>query len=263
MGAVCIAACACLAQAQTDSLQFTSVVRRDVETAFHDAVRVVSAPGRWRSGDWAWVGAALAATGGGAIADDELRALMQRNSTSAADRWANTAVVYGDGWFAAGVTAGLYGTGFVIRNQWLRETAVLVGTAVIVSSLVTRIIKPVAGRARPYVGDGNATFHMMTLQDDHNSFPSGHTVAAFSISSVLAARIDNPLATVGLYGMACLTALSRVYTDQHWFSDIVFGGIFASAIGRSLVAGHESGGDSPQSFHIVPAPDRVTLVYSF
>ena len=263
LGVIAFLASACLAAAQTDSSQFTSLVLRDVESAFHDAVHVVSAPGRWSSGDWAWVGVTAAATGGGAFADNGLRAMMQRNVSGTADRWANGAVVYGDGWFAVGITAGLYGTGFVIRNQWLRETAVLVGTAVIVSSLATRILKPVIGRGRPYVEGGNGTFHMMTLNDDYNSFPSGHTVVAFSISSVLAARIDHPLATVGLYGMACLTALSRVYTDQHWFSDIVFGGIFASAIGRSLVAGHEAGDRDAQSFHIIPSPDRVTLVYLF
>jgi membrane-associated phospholipid phosphatase len=196
--------------------------------------------------------------------DADMRTLMQRQrNAGAADRLSELGKTYGDGWFAVGLTAGLYGTGLVIRDPWLRETAVLAGTAIIVSTVVTRIIKPVVGRARPYVDAGNGAFHMFTLEDAYNSFPSGHTVAAFSLSAVLAARIDHPLATIGLYGLACLTALSRVYTDEHWFSDVVFGGIFASAVGRSLVVWFEGRKPGHQSFRILPGPDRISLVYTF
>jgi len=249
-------------RAQTDSTGLSSVVVHDTKMAMSGALHVFTSPGRWDGSDWARVGATAGITAGSAVLDADMRTLMQRN-TATADGLSNAAVTYGDGWFAAGLTAGLYGTGLVIRDTWLRETAVLAGTAIIVSTIFTRVIKPLVGRARPYVNAGNGTFRMFTLQDDYNSFPSGHTVAAFSLSAVLAARIDHPLATIGLYGLACLTALSRVYTDEHWFSDVVFGGIFASAVGRSLVVWHEGRELDQQSFRILPGPDRIFMVYTF
>ena len=43
---------------------------------------------------------------------------------------------------------------------------------------------------------------MLSADDDHHSFPSGHTAAAFSLSTVLAHQIGNDWATAGLYTLA-------------------------------------------------------------
>jgi membrane-associated phospholipid phosphatase len=104
---------------------------------------------------------------------------------------------------------------------------------------------------------------MFALDDDHNSFPSGHTVAASSLSAVLASRIDHPLATIALYGAATLTAVSRMYTDEHWFSDVVFGGLLASAVGRSLVLWHEGRQNDKHSLRIIPGTNSICVVYTF
>lgn len=265
-GTLCILVCLLVSSvlSQKDTTGLSSLIVHDATMALSGAIHVVTSPGRWDCVDWTLAGATAGITAGAVMLDADMRVLMQRQrNAGAADGLSGLAVTYGDGWFAVGLTAGFYGTGLVIRDPWLRETAVLAGTAIIVSTVVTRVIKPVVGRARPYVNTGNGTFRMFTLQDDYNSFPSGHTVAAFSLSAVLAARIDHPLATIGLYGLACLTALSRVYTDEHWFSDVVFGGIFASAVGRSLVVWYEGREPDHQSFRILPGPDRISIVYSF
>jgi len=265
-GTLCILVCLVLSSgfAQHDTTALSCLIVQDTKMAISGAIHVISAPGRWDCGDWTRAGATAGITAGAVMLDADMRTLMSRQRNAhVADGLASGAVTYGDGWFVMGFTAGLYGTGLVIRDAWVRETAVLAGTAILVSTVVTRVIKPVVGRARPYVNAGNGTFHMFTLQDSYSSFPSGHTVAAFSLSSVLAARIDHPLATIGLYGLACLTALSRVYTDEHWFSDVVFGGIFASVVGRSLVVWHEGREPDHQSFRILPAPDGISIVYTF
>ena len=250
------------ARAQSDSVACSAIIMRDARTALSGALYVLSAPARWDGKDWGWAGVTVGATGGAALLDHDLRSMMQRNVSASADHWADATVVYGDGFFAVGLSVGLYGTGLLIHDPWLRETAVLAGTAIIVSTVVTRVVKPIVGRARPYVNAGNGAFRMFSLDDAYNSFPSGHTVAAFSLSSVLAARINHPLATIGLYSLATLTALSRLYTDEHWFSDVVFGGIFAASVGRSLVLWREADNREVHSLHIVPSPNRIVLVYN-
>jgi membrane-associated phospholipid phosphatase len=249
--------------AQADSTTFSETIGEDALTALKGAEHVIMSPLHWQCRDWGAVSGALWATGGSAFLDTYIRDGLRQDG-DAHVRLADAARTYGEGWFVVGITFGGYGTGLLIRDRWLRETALLAGTAILVSTVVARVLKPVIGRGRPYLNSGNGMFHLFSLtSDDYHSFPSGHTVAAFSLSSVLAARIDHPLATIGLYGLATLTALSRVYTDQHWFSDVVFGGILASAIGRSLVTWHEESTSSRQTFRILPGPDHIAVVYNF
>jgi membrane-associated phospholipid phosphatase len=249
--------------AQTDSTALSTTVREDVLTALRGAEHVFVSPLHWQCRDLGAVSGTLWITGGSAFFDQHLRDAAQQDGNAHA-RVADAARVYGEGWFVVGVTLGAYGTGILIKDRWLRETALLAGTAILVSTVVTRVLKPVIGRGRPYLNSGNGIFRMFSLaEEDYHSFPSGHTVAAFALSSVLAARIDHPLATIGLYGMASLTALSRVYTDQHWFSDVIFGGILASAIGRSLVTWHDQSSSGQEAIRILPESNGVAIVYSF
>lgn len=70
-----------------------------------------------------------------------------------------------------------------------------------------------------------------------NSFPSGHTVTAFSIFCLLtllinAASIKSPNYILGLlfFLMAFLVSISRIYLLQHFFVDTYFGAIIGVAI---------------------------------
>ena len=98
------------------------------------------------------------------------------------------------------------------------------------------------------------------------SFPSGHTTAAFALSAVLAARIKNPWATVGLYGVAAGAAMSRMYTRDHWLSDVVFTAVYTSAVANSVVHWFEKD-DQPagagQSFHITPTINGVRVAWQW
>jgi membrane-associated phospholipid phosphatase len=259
---VLFASCQIL-NAQTDSSALSTTVKEDALTALKGAEHVFTSPLHWQCRDFGAASGALWITGGSAFLDTYIRDAVKQDGDAHA-KLADAARLYGEGWFVVGVTLGGYGTGLLIKDRWLRETALLAGTAILVSTVVTQVLKPIVGRGRPYLNSGNGTFHPLTLtNNDYHSFPSGHTVAAFSLSSVLAARIDHPLATIGLYGLATLTALSRVYTDQHWFSDVVFGGIFASAIGRSLVAWHDERSPGQHAIRILPGADGLTIVYGF
>ncbi|WP_317896527.1 phosphatase PAP2 family protein [Aurantibacillus circumpalustris] len=59
----------------------------------------------------------------------------------------------------------------------------------------------------------------------HNSFPSGHATQAFSILMCLAFTTQNKFYKLTLFGLAFLTAISRVYLSQHWLIDITVGSI--------------------------------------
>ena len=105
--------------------------------------------------------------------------------------------------------------------------------AVAVSGIATAVIKGLAGRMRPYASPSNATDFKFGRgiggSGEAQSFPSGHTSAAFAFASVITARVaqrsPGRAAWLGplLYGAATLTGISRVYDHKHWASDVLLG----------------------------------------
>ncbi len=53
-----------------------------------------------------------------------------------------------------------------------------------------------------------------------NSFPSGHTVSAFAMATVLAYHFKNNYISVIVFPLALLVAYSRVYLVQHYVRDV-------------------------------------------
>ena len=60
----------------------------------------------------------------------------------------------------------------------------------------------------------------------HNSFPSGHATAAFSLFFCLSFFSKNNTVKVICFLSAILVAFSRVYLSQHFFEDITAGSLF-------------------------------------
>ncbi len=116
--------------------------------------------------------------------------------------------------------------------------------AIIVSEIITDLIKGVAGRGRPFQ-DPDQPFDFEAgrgfRSDTYRSFPSGHTTAAFALASSMAheAAIWWPdhktLVGFVLYGGASLAGLSRMYNNKHWASDVMMGAAIGSFSGWKIV----------------------------
>jgi len=130
----------------------------------------------------------------------------------------------------------LYLAGIVFSYNKMRRAGLMIGEAFIFSGLVTLIIKSFFGRWRPYTNHGEASFFWFTLgPNDHLSLPSGHATVAFALSSVLAGSTKNVFLKAFFYLLAAITALSRIYHDQHWLSDVLLAAAIGIAIGNALV----------------------------
>jgi len=255
-----------ISSSQSDTVSLARTVGQDGLTFLHAAGHVFSAPVRWDESDWLNAGGTAAITGMAALLDDEVLDLMDRNRNSLNDGLEKVVVRYGEVGTILVFAGGFYAAGLLVRNTWLRETSFLVGTSVLLSTAVSTIIKIVSGRARPYMGLGNHWFEPFTVStEDFFSLPSGHTVTAFSASTVLARQIGNPWATAGLYVLATATAVSRTYSRNHWFSDIVCGGILSTLITNSIVSWYEGRQGKSQDFglRLEPGPRGITVSYVF
>lgn len=72
-----------------------------------------------------------------------------------------------------------------------------------------------------------------------NSFPSGHTATAFMTATMLHKEYGHlsPWTSIGAYGLATATGISRQLNNKHWMSDVMVGagiGILATELGYFL-----------------------------
>ena len=106
-------------------------------------------------------------------------------------------------------------------------------------------IKGLAGRARPFV-TGDTTAHDFKFgggfgNADRQSFPSGHTTAAFAAASAVTSEAERMwphhfwLVAPVMYGGASLVGLSRMYHDKHWASDVALGAAIGTFSGLKVV----------------------------
>lgn len=127
------------------------------------------------------------------------------------------------------------------------ETGKLVVEAMIHSGIVVQSIKHMAGRSRPFVYKGKdnwfgpqAFFRRYYDRgfSPYDAFPSGHTITAFTLATVIAER-ERPWVGVLAYSCAGLCGLSRITQGQHWFSDVFVGAALGIAIGKLEVVNYE------------------------
>ena len=211
------------------------ILTDDVSGFMHDFREIVSSPVHFDGSDWVIVGAVagtVAATA--AWADAPLREHALNHRSRSADGLSSVGDYYGKLSTGYYLGSALYLAGIVSNDDWVRYTGRAVLEAHTFSLLITGILKVVAGRSRPYLFEGNKRFNWLETHNRKWSFPSGHTTAAFAISSALSKRIDKPWATAGLYALSSITALDRIYDDKHWLSDTLLGAAIGTAVGLAV-----------------------------
>ncbi len=136
----------------------------------------------------------------------------------------------------------LYVIGLARKNSKMQRTALLAGEAVADAEIVTTVLKDATRRVRPagipargnfsdsWFEGGGSTFR------GSGGFPSGHTIAAFSIATVIARRYGNHRwVPYTAYGMAALVGFSRLSLSSHFLSDVFMGGALGYSISRFTV----------------------------
>ncbi|MBN8585369.1 MAG: phosphatase PAP2 family protein [Ignavibacteria bacterium] len=147
---------------------------------------------------------------------------------------------YGNGLPTLYLFIGLYITGLIFQKYKLRETGILILEAYIFSGLITLIFKSAFGRFRPYTNKGDFAFYGWNWSNnDMFSYISGHAAVSFALSTILASTTNNYYLKSFYYLLAVITCFSRIYHNQHWFSDVLSGAISAYLISRVLVAIHK------------------------
>jgi membrane-associated phospholipid phosphatase len=77
------------------------------------------------------------------------------------------------------------------------------------------------------------------FKSPYNSFPAGHADAAMAISTVLAKNTDSYILKVVAYIPAALCLVQRVYSDNHWSSDVVISSALGYFVANWVVNLHD------------------------
>lgn len=207
---------------------------------YQDTKHVLTAPFRWKQDDLILFSTLSINTFELMILDRDFQESVQRNrteTTNQVSRWTdrNTKRI-------ANLTiGGFYLSGFVFRDRKLKETAILCLESVALAEGITTGLKHLIGRSRPFGNKGAFNFDPLESPPPPYSlsFPSGHATTAFALSSVIAEQYRSWWVRLIAYGFASTVALGRINNNVHFVSDVFFGGIVGTTVGRCLVKFHK------------------------
>jgi len=153
--------------------------------------------------------------------------VMRRMNRWRAPRWIRlwmiAATRMGDGWVWYGLGALLLTFGGPQRFAAVGSA----GLAAVVGILVFKALKKLSQRPRPCQIEPHCWATI--LPPDQFSFPSGHTMTAFSIALVVS--FFYPGLEGVLFFLAISIAISRIVLGMHFLSDVLAGVVLGVALG--------------------------------
>ena len=154
------------------------------------------------------------------------------------------------------LTLGLYSGGIFLwsyqtENDQFRSLGFSLAQAYLLNMGLTAGLKAATSRPRP---DG----------DDKESFPSGHSSAAFTAATVTSHFY--PKFAIPAYFLAGVVALSRIEKNKHYLSDVFAGATLGYVVGQTVVRGTQAANKSSISWMPTVTADGgmgVTLLVPF
>jgi len=131
----------------------------------------------------------------------------------------------------------LYAAGHLRDSDHAREAGILSGEAMLDSLAVEQGMKLIFWRERPKLDNAKGKFFQTDVGWD-TSFPSSHSIVAWSSAAVLAEEYPSRLSQLGIYTIATGVSLTRVLGQQHFPSDVLVGSAFGWMIGHYVYKKH-------------------------
>lgn len=242
--------------------QIEESAEKDFGKFFEVGGDVLTAPKDFQSNDWIKLGSVIGITGLAMLIDEDVKEFSQSNKTD----FLNTIYKIDNYYhieFMAGSIAVLYAYSLIDKNNEARNLSLRLAEATAYSTLINLSLKFLAGRSRPFHSESAYDFNPFKTNNEQNSFASGHSTLAFAFSTVMAKEYENFFWKFGWYSLAVLTATARVYNNQHWLSDILFGSAIGLFVGE-FVNNHKTNQKSLDiNGPIIPPPPIISFSIPF
>lgn len=129
------------------------------------------------------------------------------------------------------VPVALIGKGELFQNPAAKEAGILGGEALVDGVVVEQGMKLIFWRERPGVDNAKGKFFQRSAGVD-SSFPSSHSVLAWSSAAVLAEEYPAWWQQAGIYALATGVSITRVLGREHFPSDVLVGSAAGWMVGH-------------------------------
>jgi membrane-associated phospholipid phosphatase len=199
-----------------------------------DQLAIWSSPVRIRAHDLIWLLPLGAATGVTLATDtDTMRELPRDPGFNKDSVNASNALLGGE--IAIPVT--LYGIGVFKGDARARETGIFSGEALADSVVLDQVTKIIFRRERPLYNNAAGDFFSSSPGSD-KSFPSSHSMLAWTVAGVIAGEYPSRWVQLGTYSLATTVSLMRVLGQEHFPTDVLVGGAAGWLIGHYVFEKH-------------------------
>jgi membrane-associated phospholipid phosphatase len=202
-----------------------------VKSYFTDTKKYVTAPLHWHKKE-VFIFSGVAATTGLLFWQDEWIqnqiSLPNSNQQAVLDYGINN---FGNGLYSLPLLGGLFVYGTLAKKEVPFNAAITGVKAFVLSTFVTRVLKYSFNRYRPSENRG-ADFFGGPFTPLSLSFPSGHSTIAFALATVLAKNYQHhKWIPVASFTLASGVAIARVWSKEHWASDVFIGALVGWSVG--------------------------------
>jgi membrane-associated phospholipid phosphatase len=134
--------------------------------------------------------------------------------------------------------ASFYVVGLFDKDAYTRKTGLLAAEALADVTVLDLVMKGVTRRLRPSdippYGNFSDTFFKKNKSPFSSSFPSGHSISAFAVATVIAGRYGKRHRWVPFvaYGVAGVIGFSRITNQAHFPSDVFLGAALGYAVAQ-------------------------------
>lgn len=117
-----------------------------------------------------------------------------------------------------------------VFNKLRNTYSLYIFSSVFFASIVAALLKVLFGRARPIFFEAldMIGFYPFSFDWAFNSFPSGHTVAAFS--GLVMIGLLKPTIKQYTWAIAIVVGLSRICVGAHWSTDVLVGAFIGMVV---------------------------------
>lgn len=222
----------------------------------------IKQPVEWRGSDWLKLG--LISTGTFLIieiADQPIRNAVLKDQINSKSLPLEFGRMWGELYSTILLFSSFAFHSLLTDDNGTRKIAYEIAQASLYTGAVTYLLKVAIGRARPYMNEGPNSFRPFSslLSQDYHSLPSGHSVAAFALSTVLSRNAKPVWLKIITYVPAALTVVSRVFQEKHWSSDDFLGAGLGYLIATWIVDQHENNRSIFEISSAFPFSIRIAL----
>jgi membrane-associated phospholipid phosphatase len=121
------------------------------------------------------------------------------------------------------IPVALYGIGLFKHSAHGRETGILSGEALVDSVVLEEVTKIIFRRERPLYNNAAGDFFAPNV-GTNSSFPSSHSMLAWTVAGVVAGQYPSKWVQVVVYSLASGVSVTRILGQEHFPTDVLIGG---------------------------------------